>query len=119
MKILLAAFGVIALILGIIGIFLPVMPTTPFVLLAAACFARSSTKMHNMLLLNRYFGDTIRNYESGKGLSRKVKIRAVSLLWFSLICSTVLSGSFAVGFILFAAGVGVTAYLLRMPTCGS
>jgi hypothetical protein len=116
MKIILIILGFISLFLGIVGIFLPVMPTTPFVLLAAACFARSSEKFHKMLLNNKYFGDIIRNYENGLGISRRIKIRALCLLWFSLIFSSVISGSIIVFLILTAAGAGVTWYILSLPT---
>jgi len=116
MKIILIIFGFISLFLGIIGVFLPVMPTTPFILLAAACFARSSERFHQMLLNNKYFGDIVRNYEKGLGISRRIKMRALFLLWFSLIFSSVISGSAAVFMILTAVGAGVSFYLLRLPT---
>ncbi|QAR33946.1 DUF454 domain-containing protein [Geovibrio thiophilus] len=116
MKIILIILGFMSLFLGIIGVFLPVMPTTPFILLAAACFARSSEKFHKMLLNNRYFGNIVRNYENGLGISRRIKIRALTLLWFSLIFSSAISGSLIVFLVLTAAGTGVSWYILSLPT---
>jgi uncharacterized membrane protein YbaN (DUF454 family) len=69
-RILLVIAGTLFVGLGIIGIFIPVLPTTPFLLLAAACYARSSRKFHEWLLNNRWFGDYIRNYLQGKGFPK-------------------------------------------------
>jgi uncharacterized membrane protein YbaN (DUF454 family) len=74
-RILLIITGTLFVGLGIVGIFIPVLPTTPFLLLAAACYARSSRKFHEWLLNNRWFGDYIRNYLQGKGFPKKVKFR--------------------------------------------
>lgn len=116
MRIFLFTVGVISLILGVIGALLPVMPTTPFVLLAAACFSRSSKKLHRMLTENKYFGDIVKNYENGLGLSRRNKVRAISLLWISILVSSIVSGSLIVFAVLTAMSIGVTIYLLRLPT---
>ena len=62
---------------GVAGIFLPLLPATPFVLLAAACFARSSEKWHRWMLQNKTFGPMIRNWEAGRCISRRVKIIAI------------------------------------------
>ena len=69
--------GSLALVLGIIGIFLPLLPTTPFVLLAAACFARSSTRVHNWLLAHKTFGPLIRNWRDHGAISRRGKRAAL------------------------------------------
>jgi hypothetical protein len=63
--------------LGILGIFLPLLPTTPFLLLAAACYARSSERFYNWLLNNRWFGHYIRNYLEGKGVPLRVKVLSI------------------------------------------
>ncbi|MCT1901458.1 YbaN family protein [Oceanobacillus sojae] len=83
-KALLISCGSLSLGLGIIGIILPLLPTTPFLLLSAACYAKSSEKLYNWLLENKYFGSYIKNYRAGKGIPLKVKITAVSVLWLSL-----------------------------------
>ena len=72
--------GLLALGLGIIGAFLPVMPTVPFLLVALFCFERSSKKYHEMILNNKYFGKVLRDYYEGRGLTTSVKIKAVLFL---------------------------------------
>ena len=90
LRYLLIAFGTIFLILGIIGIILPLLPTTPFLLLAAACFARSSKRFHSWLLNNKWFAPYIKNYQKGKGIPLKVKIMAISFLWITILTSVYL-----------------------------
>lgn len=72
--------GFLALGLGITGIFLPVMPTVPFLLVALFCFERSSKKYHDMILNNKYFGKVLKDYYEGKGLTASVKIKAILFL---------------------------------------
>jgi len=77
---LLTAAGFLSLILGVIGIFLPVLPTTPFVLLAAGCFARSSPKLHHWLRNTSLFGNILVNWEQNKCIPIKSKVLAVSMI---------------------------------------
>lgn len=79
--------GTISLILGIIGIVLPILPTTPFLLITAAAYARSSKKFYNWLLNNRILGMYIRNYREGKGMPIKVKIITIFMLWIVILIS--------------------------------
>ena len=72
--------GLLTVGLGIIGAFLPVMPTVPFLLVALFCFERSSKKYHDMILNNKYFGKVLRDYYEGRGLTTSVKIKAVLFL---------------------------------------
>lgn len=72
--------GFISVILGTLGIFLPLLPTTPFLLLAALCFERSSDKFYNMLIENRYFGKYLKDYREKKGITMKNKIAALAIL---------------------------------------
>ncbi len=81
--------GTICLILGIIGIVLPIFPTTPFLLLAAACYFRSSEKAYNWLLSNKVFGNLIKSYREGKGLPIKVRIITIALLWITIAISII------------------------------
>lgn len=69
--------GFISVLLGTIGIFLPVLPTVPFILLALFCFGKSSEKAYQYIINNKYFGKTIRDYKDGKGVTLAVKIRAI------------------------------------------
>lgn len=82
--------GTTCLVLGIIGIVLPILPTTPFLLLAAACYARSSERFYNWLLNNRILGSYIRNYREGKGMPIKIKIFTITLLWITILISVFL-----------------------------
>jgi len=88
-KYLLILLGTISLAFGIVGVFLPLLPTTPFLLLAAACYARSSEKFYNWLLNNRLFGNYIKNYRSGMGIPVKVKISSLALLWLTILSTII------------------------------
>jgi uncharacterized membrane protein YbaN (DUF454 family) len=79
--------GTLCVVLGVIGIFLPVLPTTPFLLLAAWCYARSSKRYYNWLISNKTFGKYIKDYREGKGIPNKAKITAVTLLWITILFS--------------------------------
>lgn len=81
MRIALLAAGVLCVILGVIGIFVPILPTTPFLLLAAACFARSCDSCHAWLLEHRWFGSFIRNWHERRGVTRRQKTVALAMLW--------------------------------------
>lgn len=72
--------GWLFVLLGLIGVVLPVLPTTPFMIVAAALFAKSSPRFHHMLLNNRWFGDILRDWEERHVVSRKIKIRATALI---------------------------------------
>ena len=81
--------GTICLILGIIGIAIPIFPTTPFLLLAAACYFRSSQKAYSWLLRNKLFGNLIKNYREGKGLPIRVRVITIALLWTTIVISII------------------------------
>jgi len=82
----LIALGIFFVVLGIIGAVLPLLPTTPFLILALSCFAKSSPRFHKALLNNRFFGDSLRQWEESRSLTRRTKIKAAMLiiLTFSL-----------------------------------
>ena len=83
----LVAAGTFFLALGVVGIFIPLLPTTPFLLLAAACYARGSKRLHDWLLGNRLFGRYIRNYREGKGVPLGAKALSVAFLWATILIS--------------------------------
>ena len=85
MKILLLILGFVSLTLGVVGIFIPLLPTTPLLLLAAWCFFRSSTKIYNKLIESKHLGTYIRNFRENKIIPIRTKIFTISLLWLSLI----------------------------------
>ena len=123
-RILLIAAGTISLALGAIGVFLPVLPTTPFLLLAAACYYRSSKRMHRWLLNNKWFGEYIRNYKEGKGLPLKTKITALAMLWVTIGVSAVFMLNrflpeqlvLPMQLIMIAVAIAVSAHILKLPT---
>ena len=81
--------GTLFLGIGLIGIIIPVLPTTPFLLLAAACYFRGSERLHRWLINNKIFGEFIRNYMAGKGIKTKQKITAIIFLWSVIILSII------------------------------
>lgn len=116
LKILLVIAGILSLALGIIGIFVPLLPTTPFLLLSAACFAKSSAKLHYWLLNNKVFGAYIKNYIEGKGIQLKIKIYALVLLWGTILLSIIVFIKLLpVKIILFLIAVGVTYHIIKIP----
>ena len=116
MKLAFNIAGLLALMLGIIGIFVPLLPTTPFLLLAAACFARGSTRMHGWLLGHPVFGKFLSDYEQGKGIPARAKVLALLMMWTSLLFAIWRFDVLALRLLLAAVGAGVTFYLLRLPT---
>lgn len=79
-NILLTSAGLVALVLGLIGIILPGLPTTPFILLAAACFAKASPRLHHKLIQHRYLGPLVQDWEKHRTLPLKVKWTASSIM---------------------------------------
>ena len=116
--------GTICLVLGAIGIVLPILPTTPFLLAAAACYYKSSPRMHKWLLNNKWFGEYIRNYKEGRGLPLKTKITASAVLWLTIGISTVFVLNrllpealvFPMQVIMIAVAVAVSVHIFRLPT---
>lgn len=118
-RFLLVAAGVLCVLLGVIGIVVPVLPTTPFLLLAAACFLRGSERMHRRLLENRVLGAYLRRYVRGEGIPRSSKITTLVALWGTLAVSILIAvpaSLWWVRLVLAAIGVGVTIRILRIPT---
>ena len=92
MKYILIILGSLSLALGIIGIFLPLLPTTPLLLLSAALYVRSSEKMYQWLIHHKYLGNYIRNFREHRAIPLRAKIISVSMVWISLIyCSITIS----------------------------
>jgi len=113
---ILLASGLLATALGVLGIFLPVLPTVPFLLLALACFARSSERFYGWLLNHAHFGPIIRPYLDGRGMTSASKVKAITLLWASILLSTfyLLETVWIRGLLLFIC-CSVTLYLLKLP----
>ena len=114
---LLITAGTISLVFGIIGILLPILPTTPFLLLSAACYARSSQRFYNWLMNNKWFGNYIKNYREGKGIPLKFKIFTIALLWATILFSIYfVVDTFLVELILIIIAVGVTTHIITIKT---
>lgn len=105
--------GFISLVLGIIGIVIPILPTTPFLLLASAAFAKSSKRFDRWLLNNKILGAYIKNYREGKGLPLKIKILTLSLLWITIIISILfLLELLCVLILLFCIAIAVSIHII-------
>ncbi|MBT3320079.1 MAG: YbaN family protein [Clostridia bacterium] len=115
-NILFTTLGFVSLALGIVGIVLPILPTTPFLLLASFLFYKGSNRMHDWLENNRFFGSYIKNYRKYRAIKRSAKITAIVLLWAALIVSSHLVANLYVHISLAAVGIGVTIHLLKIKT---
>ena len=116
-RLLLIIAGWFFVALGIIGIFLPVMPTTVFLLIAAACFARSSEKFYYWLLNNKYLGKLIKDYREHRGMPVRAKVIAILMLNIAIGYSALFAVKILwVQILLFAIAIGVTAYILSIKT---
>ena len=112
-KAVLVTLGTICLILGAIGVVVPLLPTTPFLLAAGACYAKSSTRMHNYLYNHRIFGDYLRNYEK-REMSTPHKVKTLALMWVGMGISMLLVGKLAVAIILGCVATAVTIHIVRL-----
>ena len=114
---LLVAVGTMSVGLGVLGILLPVLPTTPFLLLAAACYAHSSERFYVGLLTNRYFGGYIRDWREKRGLTLATKLWIIFVLAATMGASAVFFVPLvSVKILLGVVGTGVSIYVLRLPT---
>jgi len=116
-KIILIIAGNISLTLGVVGIFLPVLPTTPFLLLSAACFLKSSDKLYSWLIHHKLFGNYIQSYLKYKAISLRAKIISITALWIA-IGSTIIFfiDTLYIRIVLAFIAVGVTVYLIKIKT---
>ena len=117
MKHLLTVIGVIALGLGILGIFLPVLPTTPFLLAASAVFLKSSPRLYNWLMSHPRLGPYIRDFQLNKAIPMRVKVISVSLVWLTLLnCAIFVAGNLLMRILFISIAVAVTAHILHYKT---
>jgi hypothetical protein len=113
---LLTAVGLISVAVGTIGIFVPLLPTTVFLLLAAACFIRSSDRLYSWLTTNRVFGSYIRNYQEHRAMPAGAKRCAIAVLWLTIGVSAAVVEVAAVRAVLLLVAVGVTILVSRIRT---
>jgi len=112
---LLILIGILLVVLATVGIFLPLLPTTPLLLLAAACFIRSSDRLYQWLITHKWFGSFIKNYREQKATTKHAKVVILLLLWGSLgyTIIAVLSDP-TVRILLLLIGMGVTLHVLSL-----
>lgn len=116
-RLVLIIAGTLFVGLGVLGIFLPLLPTAPFFLLAAACYVRSSKRLYHWLLNNKWFGKYMKNYRERKEIPLKVKIFSISLLWLTIMFSIIfIVDNLFVRIILFLIAIGVTIHILSIRT---
>lgn len=114
---LLLSVGWLSVVLGVIGIFLPLLPTTPFLLLAAACFARTSDRFYQWLVSHPHLGKYVTAYLDGKGIPFKAKCYTITLIWSMMTLSAWLVAPPIWAIIcMYIIALSVSVYLLRMPT---
>lgn len=116
-KAILIFAGTVCVGLGVLGMFLPLLPTTVFLLMAAYCYSKSSERFHNWLLTNKLCGRYISNYKSGRGISARQKVSTILMLWASIGFSLwLVNGKFWLSVILALVAIGVTAHILLLKT---
>ncbi|MDF1584460.1 MAG: YbaN family protein [Methyloprofundus sp.] len=114
-KYLLFVSGLLFLILGIIGAVLPILPTTPFLILALACFANSSPRCHLMLLNNRWFGGALQQWKESRSISRSSKIKAILMIMLTFSASIgVLHGKLPLQLMLLTLGSVLLIFMWRL-----
>jgi uncharacterized membrane protein YbaN (DUF454 family) len=117
MKFIYATLGTIALILGIIGVFMPILPTTPFLLLAAALYFRSSKRLYDWLLSHPHLGAYIKNFREHKAIPLRVKIVSVSLVWITLVyCAVCVAQSWLLSLMFIVLAIAISAHILHYKT---
>ena len=115
-KMLLIIAGSVTLILGLVGVFIPVLPTTPFLLLTAFCYARSSKRLYDWLMNHKVLGPYIYNYVKHHAIHRRTKISALFFLWLSLTLSIILVDHLHVRILLLVVGLAVSLHLISLRT---
>jgi uncharacterized membrane protein YbaN (DUF454 family) len=117
MKYLLIILGSISLVLGVIGIFLPLLPTTPFLLLTAALYVRSSENLYQWLIHQKYLGTYIRNFREHKAIPLRAKIISVTLVWATLLyCAIFISENIYLSIALLVLATAISWHILSYKT---
>ena len=118
MRVILVVIASISVVLGIIGIFVPLLPTTPFLLLSAALYAKSSDKLYNWLLNHRILGNYIRSFREEKAITLRVKVTAILTMWLTMGFSIlfVVNHKWYLQVILAVIALGVTIHIISYKT---
>ncbi|MDF2537317.1 MAG: uncharacterized protein K0S76_338 [Herbinix sp.] len=115
-KCILIFLGSVTLVLGFIGVFLPVLPTTPFLLISSFCYVRSSKRMYDWLMNHKIFGPYLYNYMTHKAISKNTKIYSIVFLWSTLMISMFLISSLHIRIFLVIIGIVVSIHLMTLKT---
>lgn len=113
-RVLLISAGGFALALGVIGILLPVLPTTPFVICAAGCFSASSPRLYAKLANIQYFGEYIQSYCQNTGISKRARWMGIGFLWLMLGISAIFIRAVYVQLVLLCVGIAVNIHILTI-----
>ncbi len=117
---LLIVLGTLSAALGLLGVLLPLLPTTPLLLLAAACYARSSRRFYLWLTTNRLFGSYIRDYREGRGIPALQRAITIVFLWLTIsVTGVFFINAWWLRGLLLGVALGVTIHLVRMRTQGT
>jgi uncharacterized protein len=117
-RLLFNILGTVFLLVGILGVVLPLLPATPFLLLASACYVRGSHTLHRWLMSNKYLGTYITTIKEHRGMPLQAKIMTIAVLWASLLLSLYRVDSLLLDATLLMVGIGVTALIVRLKTVG-
>jgi len=118
-RILWVVLGSLCLLIAAIGVFVPVLPTTPLLLLTAACYVRGSQRFHHWLLSNRLFGGYLRDYAEGRGVPTRTKAISLVMLWGVILWSVLRVEHIHIRFALLLVALAVSAHVLTRPTLRS
>jgi len=118
-RLLFTILGTLFLGIGCIGLILPILPTTPFLILAAACYVRGSYRIYRWMMRNRLFGEFIRNYLEGKGITSRQKVFTLALLWL-MIAITIfyMIENIIIRLLLLTIALAVSIHIVKIPTHG-
>jgi len=112
--------GTLFLGIGCIGLILPILPTTPFLILAATCYVRGSDRIYRWMMQNRLFGEFIKNYLEGKGIKPRQKVVTLVFLWVMIIFTTVyMIENMIIRLFLLIIALTVSVHILKLPTVQS
>lgn len=117
-RLLFTILGTVFLFVGILGAVLPLLPATPFLLLASACYVRGAPALQRWLMSHTYLGMYITNIKEHRGMPRKAKIMTLAVLWASLLFSLSRVDAWLVDAALLLVGLGVTVLIVRLKTVG-
>ena len=116
-RLIYAGVGLLSTSLGIIGMFLPLLPTTPFILLAAFCFSRSSVRFHSALITNRYLGPPLLQWQQNRCIEARTRNRAMLVVILTFAVSIAVIGELILSLMLLVICVAVLAGVRLIPVC--